>query len=89
MTRFLALALLFVLLLRVLPLLVPFMGLRWQESAAKLRVTIDVAGGLILGLIIGSLALRGEPLGALVLTLIGIPVFIGMYRALPAWWRGQ
>lgn len=89
LSRLLALALIVLLALRLLPLVLPLLGPRWQQTGRRLATTIDVAGGLIvLGLVLLTL-LRGEPLGALLLALLGIPVFIGAYRALPAWWRGD
>lgn len=88
MTRFLGLVLLLVLLTRLLPLLSPVFGKQWQRASRRLIVTLDVAGGLIVVLIAGSVLLRGEVLGALLVLLLGIPVFIGAYRALPGWWRG-
>jgi|GEM_PF-6595209 len=91
-TRLLGLALGVVLVLRLLPLIMPLLnpifGDRWRQVALKLTVIVDVAGGFILLLIVLSVWLRGEPLGALILAVIGIPVFIGTYRALPQWWRG-
>jgi predicted permease len=88
-TRLLALVLIIMLALRLLPLVLPLLGERWRQTGRRLAATIDVAGGLIvLGLTLLTL-LRGERLGALLLALLGIPVFIGAYRALPAWWRGD
>lgn len=88
-TRLLALTLALVLALRLLPIVLPLFGERWRQAGHRLANTVDVAGGLIvLGLVLLTL-LRGERLGALLLALIGIPVFIGTYRALPGWWRGD
>lgn len=87
--RLIGLILAIMLLLRLLPLVLALFGERWRLAGRRLANTIDVAGGLIvLGLVLLTLV-RGEPRGALVLALLGIPVFIGTYRALPAWWRGD
>ena len=64
------------------------LGPRWRKSARRIADTVDIAGGIVLLVIIGSVLLRGRPLAALILALIGIPVFLGTYRALPSWWRG-
>lgn len=87
--RLIGLTLGIMLVLRLLPLALALFGERGRLAGRRLANTIDVAGGLIvLGLVLLTL-LRGEPMGALVLALLGIPVFIGTYRALPAWWRGD
>jgi hypothetical protein len=88
MSRLLALCLLFVLFARLLPLLAWLGGAQWRRFVHRTSSTVDVAGGLILLVIVLSVLARGEPLGALLLALIGIPVFLGTYRALPSWWRG-
>jgi hypothetical protein len=87
-TRLLAFCLVFVLLARLLPIVAWLGGARWRQTMQRLTVTVDVAGGFILLVIVLSVLARGEPVGALVLAVIGTPVFIGMYRALPSWWRG-
>lgn len=89
LTRLLGFTLAFVLLLRLLPLIGPLLGPRPKRMLAHLAITIDVAGGLIVLGIVLLVLVRGEPLGALLLALIGLPVFWGAYRALPAWWRGS
>lgn len=88
-TRLLALVLLFVLLTRLAPLLLPFARPAWRRTLRMLGVTVDVAGSLVMLVVIGSVLLRGSVLGALLLVAISVPVFIGTYRALPAWWRGE
>lgn len=87
-TRLLGIIFLILLLLRVLPAVAPLFGARWRQLGRRMAVVVDVAGGLIMLIIAASLLLRGEILGAALLMLIAIPVFIGTYRALPAWWRG-
>lgn len=87
-TRILGLVLLLVLLTRLLPLLAPILGEHWRQRTRRLIVTLDVAGGLIVLVIIGSVLLRGDVLSALLVAVLGLPVFWGAYRALPAWWRG-
>lgn len=88
-TRLLGLALLVVLLARLLPAIVPSIWPGWRAQARRLQVTIDVAGGLIIGAIVVLVLVRGDTLGGLLLLLIGLPVFWGTLRALPAWWRGH
>lgn len=88
-TRLFALALLFVLLTQLAPLLLPFARPAWRRTLRALGVTVDVAGSVIMLVIIGSVLARGSLLGAALLTAISVPVFVGTYRALPAWWRGQ
>ncbi|HEX6290901.1 MAG TPA: hypothetical protein VFZ66_17080 [Herpetosiphonaceae bacterium] len=88
LTRLLGFCLALVLFARLLPMLAWLGGERWRRSMQRLTITVDVAGGFILLAIVLSVLLRGEPLGALLLAVIGIPVFIGTYRALPSWWRG-
>lgn len=89
MLRWLAIPLLLILGVRLLALLSPWLGTGWRRAVRRWTVALDVAGGaLILGLI-GLLLWRGEPWGALLLALIAMPVWIGAYRALPAWWRGE
>jgi hypothetical protein len=87
-TRLFAFCLALVLFARLLPLVAWAGGAQWRRFVQRLAVTVDVAGGLIVLVIVLSLLARGEPLGALLLAVIGIPVFIGTYRALPSWWRG-
>ncbi len=88
MTRLFAVCLALVLAARLLPLLAWIGGAQWRQFVNRMTVTLDVAGGLIILVIVLSVLARGEPLGALLLALIGTPVFIGTYRALPSWWRG-
>ncbi len=68
----------------LITIFVPQLRRRFQQ----MQVVIDVAGALILVIIIASVWWRGRPEVALLLAALGIPVFIGAYRALPAWWRG-
>ena len=89
LTKFIVLAMLIVMLARLLPVLVPSVLPGWKRSARRLGIALDVAGGLIVVLLVLFVWLRGETLGALLLALIGIPVFWGTWRALPAWWRGD
>ena len=89
LNRLIGFALLIVVLARLLPVLVPSVLPGWQRSARRLATTLDVAGGLLVVLLIVYVWLRGETLGALLLALIGVPVFWGTWRALPAWWRGD
>jgi Na+/alanine symporter len=60
-----------------------------RQQLRQLQVVIDVAGGLVLLIIAGSVWWRGRPEVALLVLLLGIPVFIGAWRALPAWWYGH
>lgn len=77
-----------VLLRLCMPLLTPFIP-RLRRAAQRLQVVIDVAGGLVMLFLAASVWWRGRGDVALVLLLFGLPVFIGMWRALPAWWRGN
>lgn len=88
-TRLIALMIGLILALRLLPIVLSLLGGRWQQTGRRLANTIDVAGGLIVLLLVVLTLVRGERLGALLLALLGIPVFVGSYRALPAWWRGD
>ncbi len=88
MLRLLAIPLLLLLVARLLPLAGPFLGVRRRRSIENMAVAIDVAGGLIMVLLIVVQLLRREWLGAVLIALLGVPVFIGTYRALPAWWWG-
>lgn len=88
MTKLLAFSLVFVLIAKLLPLVAWLGGAEWRRFVHRLTTTVDVAAGLILIIIVLSVLVRGERLGALLLALIGIPVFLGTYRALPSWWRG-
>jgi hypothetical protein len=77
--------------LLILRLLAPVIGLfapRLRQKIQQQQVVIDVAGGVILLVIIGTVWWRGRPEIALLLAVLSIPVFIGAYRALPAWWWG-
>ena len=86
--RLLAIAFGALLLLRLFtPIIVLFVP-HLREKLHHTQVVLDVAGSLILLLIIGSVWWRGRPEIALLVAVFGIPVFIGTYRALPAWWRG-
>jgi hypothetical protein len=60
-----------------------------RQQLRQFQVVIDVAGGLILLIIAGSVWWRGRPDVALLVLVLGIPVFIGAWRALPAWWHGH
>ncbi len=87
-TRLLGIGFGALLLLRLsAPLLVLFMP-QLRQKFQQMQVILDVSGGLIVLLIAGSLWWRDRPEIAIVLLLLGIPVFIGAYRALPAWWWG-
>lgn len=89
MLRWLAIPLILILGVRLLARLGPWLGPRWERAVRRWTVALDVAGGAIVLALIGLLLWRDEPWGALVLALIALPVFIGAYRALPAWWRGE
>lgn len=71
-----------------MPLFVVFKP-QLRQHMRQLQVVIDVAGGLILLIIAGSVWWRGRPDVALLVLVLGIPVFIGAWRALPAWWYGH
>lgn len=88
MTKLLAFSLVFVLIAKLLPLVAWLGGAEWRSFVHRLTTTVDVAAGFILIIIVLSVLVRGERLGALLLAVIGIPVFLGTYRALPSWWRG-
>ncbi len=53
------------------------------------RATLDVAGGLIMLILIAVQAARREWVGVALLSLLGMPVFIGMYKSFPLWWFGS
>lgn len=88
-TRLIGLTLALVLVLRILPAVTPFLGPQWRGFGRKLGVVIDVAGGLIILAIATSAWLRGNAFVGLIVLALGIPVFVGTCRALPAWWRGD
>ncbi len=71
-----------------MPLFVMFKP-QLRQQLRRLQVVIDVAGGLIVLIIAGSVWWRGRPDVALLLLVLGIPVFMGAWRALPAWWYGK
>jgi hypothetical protein len=71
-----------------MPLLAMFKP-QLRQQLLRFQVVIDVAGGLIVLIIAGSVWWRGRPDIALLLLVLGIPVFIGAWRALPAWWYGK
>ncbi len=87
--RLLALPLLLVLIVRLLLLAAPLLGPRQRQALQNMAVAIDVAGGLIMVLLIVVQLLRREWLGAALIAFLAVPVFIGAYRALPAWWWGS
>jgi hypothetical protein len=84
--RLFALLVVFVLLLRVLAVILPIIAPSTQRSIRRMVVSVDVVGGLIMLLLVGLMVYLGEPLSALLLAVLGIPLFIGAYRALPEWW---
>ena len=89
MTRLLGIAFGVVLVLRFcMPLLAMFKP-QLRQQLLRFQVVIDVAGGLIVLIIAGSVWWRGRPDIALLLLVLGIPVFIGAWRALPTWWYGK
>jgi hypothetical protein len=88
-TRLLGIAFGLALVLRLcMPLFAVFKP-QLRQTLQQLQLVIDVAGGLILLIIAGSVWWRGRPDVALLVLLLGIPVFIGAWRALPAWWYGH
>jgi hypothetical protein len=89
MDRIIAIPLILILGVRLIALLGPLLGGRWQRGVRRWITAADVAGGAIMITLIGIMLWRGEPLAAALLALIGVPVWIGTYRALPAWWRGD
>ena len=88
MTRLLVIPLLVILLARLLPIIGVVLSPGARRSIQNMVVAIDVAGGLIMVLLIGVQLFFQQWVGALLLGVLGIPVFIGTYRALPAWWYG-
>ncbi len=89
MTRLLGIVFGAVLVVRLCMPLFAIFKPQLRQQLRRLQVVIDVAGGLVLLIIAGSVWWRGRPEVALLVLLLGIPVFIGAWRALPAWWRGQ
>lgn len=94
MLRFLiAFGLIALLIIKVLPYLAPivapWLGPHVQRRLLRLQTTVDVAGGLILIILIAVQLVYGNVINAVVLALIGLPIFVGTYRALPGWWRGK
>jgi hypothetical protein len=89
MTRLLVIPLLVVLLARLLPVIGLILSTNMRRSLQNMAVAIDVAGGFIMLLLIGIQLFFQQWLGAALLGVLGIPVFIGTYRALPAWWYGS
>ncbi len=86
MMRLFALILALILFLRLLSAVLPVIAPNTQRSIRRIVVSIDVVGGLIMLLLVGFMLMQDEPLSALLLALLGIPLFIGAYRALPEWW---
>lgn len=89
MDRLIAIALALIIGVRLMAWLGPLLGARWQRSVRRWITALDVAGGAIMIALIGLMLWRGEMLSAGLLALLAIPVLIGTYRALPAWWRGD
>lgn len=89
MTRLLVIPLVVILLARLLPIIGMVLSPSMRRSIQNMVVAIDVAGGFIMLLLIGVQLFFQQWLGALLLGVLGIPVFIGTYRALPAWWYGS
>jgi hypothetical protein len=89
MDRIIVIPLVLILGVRLIALLGPLLGERWQRGVRRWITATDVAGGAIMIALIVIMLWRGEPLAAALLALIGVPVWIGTYRALPAWWRGD
>ncbi len=85
-TRLFALLVAVVLLLRLLSVVLPLIAPSAKDSIRRMVVSIDVVGGLIMLLLVGLMLYLGDALSALLLALLGIPIFIGAYRALPEWW---
>ncbi len=84
--RLFAFILAFALLLRLLAVVLPIIAPSTQRSIRRMVVSIDVVGGLIMLLLVGLMLYLGDPLSALLLAVLGIPIFIGAYRAFPEWW---
>lgn len=88
MLRLLTIPLLLLLVARLLPLAGPLLGPGQRRALQNMAVVIDVAGGLIMVLLVVVQLLQREWLGAGLIALLGVPVFTGAYRALPTWWWG-
>jgi sorbitol-specific phosphotransferase system component IIBC len=88
-TRLIGLLLILVLITRLLPLLSPFLSARLRAAVRRYQLATDLVGGAVMiGLIAVQLAYRNY-VNAIVLLLLGVPVFWGSWKALPAWWRGE
>jgi uncharacterized YccA/Bax inhibitor family protein len=88
LTRILALGFTLVLLVRLASSVLPVIMPGSRLFLRRMTVSIDIAGGFIMLLLIGFTLWRGEPITALLLAAIGIPIFLGAYRSLPEWWWG-
>ncbi len=86
MTKFFAFILVLVLGLRVLSVVLPIVAPSTKHTLRRTVVSLDIVGGLIMLLMVGAMVWLGEPWSALLLAVLGIPLFIGAYRAFPEWW---
>ncbi len=85
-TRLFALLAAVVLLFRLLAVVLPIITPSAKDSIRRMVVSIDVVGGLIMLLLVALMLYLGDTLSALLLAVLGIPIFIGAYRAFPEWW---
>ena len=88
MDRVIGIAATILLVVRLLPLLRPFISPQQHRALRNMVSGLDVAGGIIMLGLVGYQLYRRQWLGALLIAVLAVPVLIGTWRALPAWWWG-
>lgn len=84
-----AFGLLAVLITRLLPLLSPFLNARLRAAVRRYQLATDLVGGAVMIVLIAVHLAYRNYVNAIVLLLLGLPVFWGSWKAVPAWWRGD
>ena len=80
--RFITIALVAALLLRVLPIVLPWVWPSFRASAARLRFRADIGTAVVMLALVASMLVRNEPAYAGLVAILSVPAVFGAWRAL-------
>lgn len=80
--RLMTIALVAALLLRVLPIVLPWVWPSFRTSVARLRFRADLGAAAVMLALVASMLVRNEPAYAALVAVLSLPAVFGAYRAL-------
>jgi hypothetical protein len=80
--RVLTIALVAVLLVRVLPIVAPFVWPSMRTSLGRLKFRADLGTAFVMIALVISMLVRNEPAYAALVALLSVPAIVGAWRAI-------